>query len=83
MFKVAVLERLSENIPPVVQTIVSIPVIVGHVRDVIDATALATVNSGLGVGFPLRWRLRDVALIARNGLPDVLRLDAGRAPGMS
>ncbi len=66
VFKVAVLERVSENIPPVVRTIVSIPVIVGHVRDVIDATALATVNFGLRVGFPLRWRLGDVALIAVN-----------------
>src|SRR5438445_7799729 len=66
VFKVAVLERVSENIPPVVRTIVSIPVIVGHVRDVIDATALATVNFGLGVCFPLRWRLGDVPLIAVN-----------------
>jgi hypothetical protein len=39
---------------------------VGHVRDVIDATALATLDFGLRVGFPLRWRLRDVALIAVN-----------------
>jgi hypothetical protein len=66
VFKVAVLERVSENIPPVVRTIVSVPVILGHVRDVIDATALATVNFGLRVGFPLRWRLGDVALIAVN-----------------
>jgi hypothetical protein len=82
-FKVAVLERVSENIPPVVRTIMSIPGIAGHMRDVIDATALATVNFGLRVRFPLRWRLGDVALIAVNGLPDVLRQDAARAPGVS
>jgi hypothetical protein len=69
VFKVAVVERVSENIPTVVRTIVSIPVIVGHVRDAIDAAALATVKFGLRVGFPLRWRLGDMPLIAVNAFP--------------
>lgn len=65
-FKVAVLERVSQNIPPFVRTVVSIPVIIGHVRDAIDTPAFATVNFGLSAGFPLRWRLGNVPLIAVN-----------------
>src|SRR5207253_137059 len=74
VFKVAVLERVSENMPPVVRTIVAIPVIVGHVREVIDVTALATVNRGLRVGFPLRRRLGDVAARRVQGFPRAERM---------
>ena len=72
VFKVAMLELVSDNIPPVVRTIVSIPVIVGHVRDAIDAAALATVNFGLRVRISFGRRLRDVALICRERLRDAL-----------
>ena len=64
MFEASVLVGMSDDIAFVVGRIVTVPMVVGDVRNTVNASARAAVHFRLGVRVPFGWcRLRNVALI--------------------
>ena len=55
MPEMAVFERMRNDVPLIVGPIVSIPVIVAHVRHAVHAPALAAIHFGLGMRIAM-WR---------------------------